>query len=188
MLSCSVVSDSAAPWTIARQAPLSMGFSSQEYWTGLLFPPPGDLPDSGIKPTSPALQADSLPSDPPGKPMNTGMGSLSFLQGSPDTPSELVWGNRNKEWPSAKMPGQVSHRISPLHYGPGCCQEARETLSFCRGAWPRVLCACRCPAHFCVPGLGCFCCSDPGAQQPPSLLISCTQVPQPAVLSWNTPS
>ena len=74
-----------------------MGFSSQEYWTGLLFPPPGDLPDSGIKPTSPALQADSLPSDPPGKPMNTGVGSLSFLQGSPDTPSELVWGNRNKE-------------------------------------------------------------------------------------------
>ena len=89
-----------------------MGFSSQEYWTGLLFPPPGDLPDSGIKPTSPALQADSLPSDPPGKPMNTGVGSLSFLQGSPDTPSELVWGNRNKEWPSAKMPGQVSHRLS----------------------------------------------------------------------------
>ena len=74
-----------------------MGFSSQEYWTGLLFPPPGDLPDSGIKPTSPALQADSLPSDPPGKPMNTGVGSLSFLQGSPDTPSELVLGNRNKE-------------------------------------------------------------------------------------------
>ena len=69
----------------------------EEEMTGLLFPPPGDLPDSGIKPTSPALQADSLPSDPPGKPMNTGVGSLSFLQGSPDTPSELVLGNRNKE-------------------------------------------------------------------------------------------
>ena len=43
------------PWTIAYQAPLSMGFSSQEYWSGLPFPPPGDLPDSGIKSSSPAL-------------------------------------------------------------------------------------------------------------------------------------
>ena len=46
-------------WTIARQAPLSMGFSRQEYWSGLPCPPPGDL-DPGIKPMSPALQADSL--------------------------------------------------------------------------------------------------------------------------------
>ena len=50
----------AAPWTIAHQAPLSMGFSRQEYWSGLPRPPPGDLPDPGIKPVSPALQADSL--------------------------------------------------------------------------------------------------------------------------------
>ena len=49
------------PWTIACQAPLSMGFSRQEYWGGLPFPSPGDLPDPGIKPWSPALQADSLP-------------------------------------------------------------------------------------------------------------------------------
>ena len=48
-------------WTIARQAPLSIGFSRQEHWSGLPCPPPGDLPNSGIKPTSPALQADSLP-------------------------------------------------------------------------------------------------------------------------------
>ena len=48
------------PWTIARQAPLSMGFSRQEYWSDLLFPSPGDLPDPGIEPRSPALQADSL--------------------------------------------------------------------------------------------------------------------------------
>ena len=52
-------------WTVARQAPLSMGFSKQEYWSGLPFPPPGDLPDLGIK--SPALQADSLPTGPQGK-------------------------------------------------------------------------------------------------------------------------
>ena len=58
----------ATPWTAARQAPLSMGFSRQEYWSGLPFPSPGDLPDPGIKPGSPALQVDSLPSEPPGKP------------------------------------------------------------------------------------------------------------------------
>ena len=54
------------PWTVARQAPLSTGFSRQEYWSGLPFSPPGDLPDPGIKPRSPALQADDLLSEPPG--------------------------------------------------------------------------------------------------------------------------
>ena len=58
----------AAPWTVACQPPLSMGFYRQEYWSGLTFPSPGNLPDPGIKPGSPALQADSLSSDPPGKP------------------------------------------------------------------------------------------------------------------------
>ena len=48
----------ATLWTVALQAPLSMGFSRQEYWSGLPFPSPGDLPDPGIKPRSPALQAD----------------------------------------------------------------------------------------------------------------------------------
>ena len=55
------------PWTVAHQAPLSMGFSRGEYWSGLPFPSPGDLPDPGIEPGSPALQADALPSEPPGK-------------------------------------------------------------------------------------------------------------------------
>ena len=49
------------PWTGAHQAPLSIRFSRQEYWSGLPFPSPGDLPDPGIKPRTPALQADSLP-------------------------------------------------------------------------------------------------------------------------------
>ena len=53
----------ATPWTVARQAPLSMGFSKQEYWSGLPFPSPGDLPNPGIEPRSPALQADSLPTE-----------------------------------------------------------------------------------------------------------------------------
>ena len=56
------------PLTVAYQAPLSMGFSKQEYWNGLPFPSPGDLPDTGIKPGSPTLQADALLSEPPGKP------------------------------------------------------------------------------------------------------------------------
>ena len=51
----------------AYQALTSMGFSRQEYWSGLPFPSPGDLPDSGIEPRSPALQTDALPSEPPGK-------------------------------------------------------------------------------------------------------------------------
>ena len=55
-------------WTITHQAPVSMGFSRQEYWSGLPFPSPGHLPDPGIEPGSPALQADSLLSEPPGKP------------------------------------------------------------------------------------------------------------------------
>ena len=58
----------AIPWTIACQAPLSMEFSRQEYWSGLPFSPPGDLPDPGIKPRSLALQLDALPSELLGKP------------------------------------------------------------------------------------------------------------------------
>ena len=57
----SVLSNSAIPCSVAHQAPLSMGFSRQEHWSGLPCPPPGDLPDPGVEPGSPALQADSLP-------------------------------------------------------------------------------------------------------------------------------
>ena len=58
----------ATPWTVAHQALLSMGLSRQEYWSGLPFPSPGELPDPGIKPVSPELHTDSLPSEPSGKP------------------------------------------------------------------------------------------------------------------------
>jgi len=54
------VSDFATPWTVAHQVPLSVGFPRQEYWSGLSFPSPGDLPDPGIKLTSPASQANSF--------------------------------------------------------------------------------------------------------------------------------
>ena len=55
-------------WTVPHQAPLSMGFSRQEYWSGVLFPSAGDHPNPGIKPGSPALQMDSLPTELSGKP------------------------------------------------------------------------------------------------------------------------
>ena len=55
-------------WTVAYQAPLSMGFSRREYWSGLPFPSPGDLPDPGIEHGSPTLQADTLTSETPGNP------------------------------------------------------------------------------------------------------------------------
>ena len=58
----------ATPWTVAHQVPPSMRFSRQKYWSGLPFPSPGDLPDPGIEPRSPALQSDALTSEPPGKP------------------------------------------------------------------------------------------------------------------------
>ena len=54
------------PWTVAHQASPSMEFSKHEYWSGLPFSSPGDLPDPGIEPRSPALDADALPSEPPG--------------------------------------------------------------------------------------------------------------------------
>ena len=60
----------ATLWTVAHQAPLSMGFSRQEYWSGLPFPSPGDLPDPGIEPRSPTLWADALTFEPPGKPFS----------------------------------------------------------------------------------------------------------------------
>ena len=59
----------ATLWTVAHQALSSMGFSRQEYWSGLPFPSPEGLPDPGIEPGSPTLQADSLPSELPGKPL-----------------------------------------------------------------------------------------------------------------------
>ena len=66
--SLSRVQHFVTPWTVAHQAPPSMGFSRQEYWNGLPFPSPGDLPNPGIEPGSPALEADALNSESPGKP------------------------------------------------------------------------------------------------------------------------
>ena len=72
------------PWTIDCQAPLSKALSRQEYWSEQPFSSTGDLSSPGVKTRSPALQLDSLPSEPPGKPKNTEMGSLSLHQDHPD--------------------------------------------------------------------------------------------------------
>ena len=69
------------PLTVAHQALLSMGFPRQEYWSGLPFSSPGDLPDLEMKPRSPALQVDFLPSEPPGKPM-LGGNQMQRLRGT----------------------------------------------------------------------------------------------------------
>ena len=77
-----VVSNSAKSELLSHQAPLSMGFSKQEYWNELPFPTPGDLPNPGTEPGSLTLQADSLPSEPPGKPPNRqkGIFKLEYIR------------------------------------------------------------------------------------------------------------
>ena len=108
VLTPSVLSDSVIPWTVTHQPPPSMGFSKQEYWSRVPCPPPGDLPNPGIKPRSPALQADSLISEPPGKPKNTGVGSLSLLHQIFPT-EELNWGLPH----CGQILYQLSHTGSP---------------------------------------------------------------------------
>ena len=70
----------ATLWTVGLQVPLSMEFSRQEYWSGLPFPSPGDLPDPGIEPGSPALWADALLSEPPGKSLPSVLTELHLLR------------------------------------------------------------------------------------------------------------
>jgi len=82
----------ATPWTATCQAPLSMGFSGEEYWSGLPFPFPGDLPNPGIKPGSPALQADFLPTELQGKPMMCGI-CFRIIQ----------WQGEGQEWVELQM-------------------------------------------------------------------------------------
>ena len=88
------------------------GFSRQEFWSGLPRPPPGDLPNPGIKPRSPALQEDSLPHDPLGNPMNTGVGSQSLLQGIFLT-QELNRSQLKVDSLPAELPEKPSENICP---------------------------------------------------------------------------
>ena len=88
--SSSVISDSSViPWTVAYQAPPSMEFSRQEYWSGLPLPSPGDLPNPGLEPGSPALREDALPSEPPGISYTYRRGGPLFKE-SPCIPSAFT--------------------------------------------------------------------------------------------------
>ena len=99
------------PWAVAHQASLFMEFSRQEYWSGWPFPFLEDLPNPGIALRSPTLQEDSLPCEPPGKPKNTGMGSLSLLQGIFPA-QELNLGLLHCRW----ILNQLSHQGSTHEY------------------------------------------------------------------------
>ena len=99
----------ATPWTAAYQASLSMGFSRQEYWSGLPFPSPGDLPNPGIEPRSPTLQADALTSEPPGK--------LS---------SQISWRRKWQPTP-VLLPGKSHGQRSLIGYNPWGREESDRT-------------------------------------------------------------
>ena len=87
-----------------------MEFSRPEYWSGEPFPSPGDLPDPGIKPGSPALQADSSLAEPQGKPKNTGVGSLSLLQRIFPTPgNELASPALQADSLPTELPGKLTY-------------------------------------------------------------------------------
>ena len=95
VLSCPVLSDSLwAPWTVVHQAPLSVGFSRQGYWSGLPCPPPGDLPNRGIEPRSSALQADSLPLSCVGSPLSL----WQFIQQQQEMNTKTLLEERLREY------------------------------------------------------------------------------------------
>ena len=106
----------ATPWTVARQAPLSMGFSRQEHWSGLPCPSPGELPDPGVEPTSPALQVGSLLLVHPGGSQGVSGPSIS------ESPSDH---NGHQAAPSVQAHHATS--LGPL-----------KTGMRCRGAWPEA--------------------------------------------------
>ena len=112
----------ATPRTVAYQASPSMGFSRQEYWSGLPFPSPGHLPDPGIEPGSPALQAYALPSEPPGKPKK----ATSFPCSSVGKASACSAGDRGLIPGLGRSPGEGNG--NPLQYS--CLENPMDG-----GAW-----------------------------------------------------
>ena len=107
----------ATPWTIAYQAPLSMEFSREEYWSGLPFPSQGELPDPGIECRSPALQAEALPSEPPGKPDSDEYQPCTLLSIFVST---LLLNLQNKLKSKIKQPAQQKRRKSLVFPKPLC--------------------------------------------------------------------
>ena len=124
------------PWTVAHQAPLSMRILQQKYWSGLPCPPLGDLPNSGIKPRSPILQADSLPSEsPPEGRANGGPGPGLNHKGS-RAPKKVqfsarqVWKTKVKvlvgtEWGHFQIPGSLGTHDPAEHFQSSLCSIAQ---------------------------------------------------------------
>ena len=110
------------PWTAAHQAPLSMGFPRQQYWSGLPFLPPGDLPHPGLKPSSPTLQVDSLPLSYPGNPQESPsqMTGCGLMSQRPLLPSSLIS-------PASRPPPYSSN--TPLHVLFSLCQASSRSFS-----------------------------------------------------------
>ena len=132
------------PWTVAHQAPLSMGFSRQEYWSGLPFPAPGDLPSPGIQPTSllsPALASGFFTTEPPGKPAAGGSWGL-FPHVLPTTSLVVVvWpGQDLRTWKvrgpsSGPLPRNAPRRkLVPITLMPNLLHNFDKTLSL-PGPW-----------------------------------------------------
>ena len=118
MFSRSVMSDSTKPWTVAHQAPLSMGFSRQEYWSGLPYPPPGDLLKPGIKlvfPAYSALAGGFLTTEPPGK--SSRLQTLT-LNGPQTPPYRCLNSEFNSAWTSVSSPS------SPLNHSLCCITQS----------------------------------------------------------------
>ena len=114
------------PWTAAHQIPLFMGFSRQEYRRGLPCPPPGDLPNLGIEPRSPTLWADSLLSEPPGKPKKIGVGNLSLLKGIFLTQASN-WGFLHYRQIFTSLATRKAHFLLSVQF----CSVAQSCLTFC---------------------------------------------------------
>ena len=100
----------STPWIVARQAPLSMEFSRQEYWSGLPFSSPGDLPYPRIEPVSPEIWEDSLPSEPPRKPLIFTVFEVKFTKHKMYHFKVYIWWFRRRQWhPTPVLLPGISH-------------------------------------------------------------------------------
>ena len=139
MKSLSYIRLLATPWTIAHQAPTSMGSSRQEHWSGLPFPSPGDLPNPGIKPGPPALWADALTAELPSREKHsTTVGQISSKESACNARGVCRRGGFNpwvrkipgrRKWQSTPifLPGESHRRRSLAGYSPWDCKESDTT-------------------------------------------------------------
>ena len=139
----------AAPWTVAYHASPSMGFSRQEYWSGLPFPSSRDLPDQRIKPRSPALEADALTSEPPGKPVRKRKGVIKQFEGAAYLVFQTSSKVANKICRLIALKFSVLHRFATqivIHLDSedgSCCAFILSTLLPWKSRWQKRICQLR---------------------------------------------